>query len=225
MSPTLASHGTSTYDLIGPVGEAAQWAAIFLIAGFVTFLTGAILWKLKEYEADLPAAFAAFHRDVKRMNWIHSWMVVGTVSGVLGMTALWVTEAYSGEILWVSLGLMLWAIGAVFWIVALVWRMTILQDAAARTVEAGALPVGAAAQSSWAGWMFWLHLMLQYLATIFMGFSVGISESFPEWTGWLGAGLGAFLLLGNAARISVFSPPILVHVWPLVLGITILIQL
>lgn len=212
------------HELVGNASEAGQWAGVFLIAGFITFLVGAALWKPGEYEGDLSDALAAFHRDAKRLRWIHSWMMVGTVCAVIGVSAFREMEAWNGETLWPSIGQSLWIIAATVWTVTLVWRMTVLQDAAARSVEAGSLPEGVTALNAWAGWVFWMHLMLHYLATVFLGFSIVDSASLPVWIGWAGAGFGTFMLLGNAARISVFQPPILVHLWPLVLGIVILIE-
>ena len=209
---------------MGAAHDAALWAAVLLISGFVTFIIGAARWKF-DYQAALPEAMAAWHRDAGRMRWIHSWMITATVVAVLGLVAFREMQTIVGERLCASIGLVLWVVGAVLMVVALVWRMTILADAAARRVEQDAVPEGAAAQAAFGGWVFWIHIMLSHLATIFLAISVLESGSLASWVGWTGIAIGALLFLGNAAQLGPAAPPILVHLWFLIVGIAILIDL
>ncbi|HET7482441.1 MAG TPA: DUF4386 family protein [Actinomycetota bacterium] len=204
--------------------DAQLVAAILFIAGFVTFMIGAVGWKF-DYQAALPDAMKAWHRDASRIRWIHLWMVPATLLAISGTIAFREFQSWAQEPLWATIASTLWIVGGVLMLAALIWRVTVVADIARRTSETGSVPEGAAALHSFGGWIFWLHLVLSHAATMLFGISIVQTGVLPHWLGWFGILFGASLALGNLAQVGPLSPPFLVHVWFVVLAVVLLVNL
>src|SRR4030095_10670000 len=107
-----------------------------LLAGFVTFLTGAAFWKPAVYQQALPQALAAMAKDANRLRWIQAWMVVGVVMTTLGVTSLAQQMTIAGEHVWSTLGAACLALGALLMLVSLAFGLTGRPWAAAEPVAA-----------------------------------------------------------------------------------------
>ncbi len=125
---------------------------VILVAGLVVFLIGAGGWKLVD-DQPMREALPVIHTDRRRRAWIHLWMIPAmflTSAGMFGLAAV------VGEGVAATLSLMagvVYALGAVCWIVSLAFRLTVVPLAAEQTVERGEMPEGFAALDSWAGWV------------------------------------------------------------------------
>lgn len=205
--------------------DAGRCAAVLWIAGFATFLTGAAFWKM-EYQADLETALKASFRDAKRMRWICLWMIVGNTLNLLGTVAFSQSQASFGATLLATCASVLMTLGSVFFLINITLRWTVLHRAGERATEQGSLPENTPAMSEWAGALFTLFIVMTHGAVIVLGISLLKSGLLADWVGWLGIGWGGVILAGyTAMKGGPFSPPILVHVWPLVAGTVLLLSL
>lgn len=195
-----------------------------LVAGFCLFLTGASFWKPAAYEQELPAALRAMAQDRKRLRWIQSWMCVGVTVTTLGVALLGALLWTRGERVLSILGVGLFAVGAVLWLMALFFRFTVEDWAAGQTAQTGEVPDGFEAWDRWAGALHSFHMVSAYLSWALIGGSLITTAVVPIWLGWSGVALGVLLSLGFVAlKGGPLSPPILAHVFPLAVGIALLV--
>ena len=193
-----------------------------LIGGFVVFLIGAALWKL-EYQKPLPEALLAIAQSLPRWRWIHTWMICGVAISIAGLGALARLLADSGELIYGTVGFVLFALGGIVWLVAAAWRLTVLVVASRKTEQTGIVPGDIEGWSEWFGVLHSIHLLSAYASWTFLGGAVVSSGVVPEWLGWLGVGLGVSGAVGYIAlKGGPFAPPILAHLYPFVLGIALL---
>lgn len=204
---------TATQNLVGGV----------LIAGFVVFLVGAVAWRLA-YEQALPEVLRVIHADRRRRAWIHLWMIPAvflTAAGVAGFVALpdtWEGMAAAG------MAVLLYALGALCWVVSLAFRLTVVPWVAERVAGGGDPPDGFAALNAWAGALYVIHMVASYAAFAVLGVAVLASDNLPHWIGWVGVVSGLGFLAGFVATrfAGPFNPPILAHLYTGVLGVVVL---
>ncbi len=193
-----------------------------LIGGFVFFSVGAALWKT-DYQRSLPEALMAIAQSQRRWRWIHTWMIGAVAITIAGLGALARLLADSGELVYGTVGFVLFAVGGTLWLVAVAWRLTALVMAARETEQTGTIPGGTEGWSEWFGVLHSIHLLTAYVSWTFLGSAVVSSEMVAEWLGWLGVGLGVGGAAGYAAfKGGPFAPPILAHLYPFILGIALL---
>jgi hypothetical protein len=58
---------------------------LVLLAGLITFLTGAAFWRPAVYQQALPQALTAMAKEANRLRWIQAWMIVGVVTSTLSV--------------------------------------------------------------------------------------------------------------------------------------------
>jgi hypothetical protein len=204
----------SEHELVGAV----------LVAGLVVFLVGAGAWRLA-YDQPLHEALPVIHADRRRRAWIHLWMIPAlfvTSAGMLGMPAV------LSDGLAVVVSLMagtVYALGAVCWIAALAFRLTVVPWAAAQIVERGELPEGFTALDGWAGALYSVHMVSAYAAFAILGAAVLIDGDLPRWAGWVGVVGGLVLAAGFLAtrREGPFNPPAWAHLYTAVVGVLLLV--
>ena len=195
-----------------------------LIAGFVVFLLGAALWKA-DYQRPLPEALPAIAQSPRRWRWIHTWMIAGVAITIAGLGALAQLLADSGELIYGTVGFVLFAVGGILWLVAVAWRLTVLVLASRETEQTGSVPGGIQGWSEWFGALHSIHLLTAYVSWTLLGSGVVSSEIVPQWLGWLGVGLGVTGAAGYTAfKGGPFAPPFLAHLYPFILGIALLVS-
>jgi hypothetical protein len=195
-----------------------------LVAGLVVFLIGAGGWKIA-YDQPMREALPVIHIDRRRRAWIHLWMIPAmfvTSAGVLGLAAV------VGQGVAVVLSLMagiVYALGAVCWIVSLAFRLTVVPWAAEQTVDRGDLPEGFAALDSWAGSLYAVHMVSAYVAFAILGAAVLADGELPRWSGWVGIVGGLLFAAGFLAtrREGPFNPPAWAHLYTAMIGILLLL--
>jgi hypothetical protein len=200
-----------------------ELVGVVLIAGLVVFLIGAGGWKLV-YDQPLEQALPAIHHDRRRRAWIHLWMIPAmflTCAGMLGLAAI------VDDRLALVLSLMaavVYALGAVCWVISLAFRLTVVPWAAEQTVEHGAMPEGFVPLDRWAGSLYAVHMVSAYAAFTVLGAAVLADGVLPRWAGWVGIVSGVIFATGFLAtrREGPFNPPAWAHLYTALLGVLLL---
>jgi hypothetical protein len=195
-----------------------------LTAGFVTFLIGAAGWRMA-YELPLEESLRVVAEDRRRRRWIHLWMIPATfmtAAGVAGVPLLVRSDGLAVAI--ALMAAVVYALGAVCWIASLVFRLTVVPWAAERTVTDGRVPEVFPALDAWAGSLYVVHMASAYASFALLGSAVLAHGVLNPWIGWTGVILGLGSLAGFVATHAAgpFNPPILAHLYPLILGIVLL---
>ncbi len=198
---------------------------ITLIAGLVAFLIGAGGWRLA-YEKPLIEALRVIHTDRRRRAWIHLWMIPAmflTAAGVAGFGVL-LPDPDAAAI--AGMAAVVYALGALCWVVSLTFRLTVVPWAAQVTVEDGAPPQVFPPFDYWAGSLYIAHMASAYAAFAVLGAAVLVSEALPPWLGWLGIGGGAAFLAGFVATRfrGPFNPPFWAHTYTGILGVLLVLR-
>ena len=194
-----------------------------LIGGFAVFLVGAALWK-SDYQRPLPESLLAIAQSARRWRWVHTWAIGGVVITVAGLGAFARLLADSGDLVYGTVGFVLFAMGGVVWLVAAAWRLTSHLLASREIERTGTVPGGIEGWGDWFGALHRIHLLTAYVSWTFLGSAVVSTVIVSQWIGWLGVGMGVAGALGYVAlRGGPFAPPILAHLYPLILGIALLI--
>jgi hypothetical protein len=201
------------------------WTGVVLVAGLVTFLTGAVFWKPAVYQQALPQALAAMAKDASRLRWIQSWMVVGIVTTTLGVALLARRIDLHGEHFWSTIGAACFTIGAGLMLVSLAFGLTVRPWAATETTSTGEVPRGYEAFDRFAGLLMAAHMVTAYASWAFFGAAILRSGAGPTWLGWSGLVAGPVLAAGFVVlRGGPFAPPFLAHVYTAVIGIVLLLH-
>jgi hypothetical protein len=195
-----------------------------LVTGFVTFLTGAAGWRMA-YEQPLEESLRVVAGDRRRRAWIHLWMIAGvfvTSAGVAGV--LLMVRADETAIVVAVMAVVAYLLGAISWIASLAFGLTVVPWAAERTVADGRVPEPFPALDAWAGSLYVVHMASAYVSFALLGLAVLAADVLAPWVGWTGVILGLGSLAGFVATRAAgpFNPPILAHLYPLILGIAVL---
>lgn len=193
-----------------------------LLAGLVVFLAGAIAWRMG-YEQPLRDALPLVHRDRRRREWIHLWMILAMFVTTAGLAGLAVLVDGDTATLLATMATTLYGLGAVAWVVSLAFRLTVVPWAAERTVASGEVPDGHAALDAWAGSLYMIHMVAAYVTFAVLGAAL-LDSGLPPWVGWLGVAWGTAFLLGFTATRAAgpFNPPFWAHTYTAVVGVALL---
>lgn len=193
---------------------------LLLVAGFAAFMTGALGWRL-EYEQQPDEALPIMHADVQRLRWIHWWMVSGVVLTVSGLGGL----AWSVSDAGTAVATSAYSLGAVLWLAALLFRLSVGEWAAEQTVATETVPAIYPPLGRWMGLCHGTHMMTAYLAAVPLGWSLTRAGLIPGWLGWAGAiwgGVLAAIMLVPRIRF-VAQPPFWAHVFTFAIGLALII--
>ncbi len=185
----------------------ARPAAGLLIAGAVIFWSGARIWP----GMSLPVI--AEHRP--EHLWTSSTFLLGTVTTLAGLALLRLALQEAGDQFWATLGLLGYLFGAVFFVMHLGFRLTIMPLAAEELGRVGAAPNWYEPWRIWAGLGFGIYHVLAYLALMAYGIALLKTRILPRPAAWLCIG---FALLA----VPWFGPPLLIHMVPWILGVLVL---
>lgn len=179
-------------------------------------MTGAVFWRTA-FQGPLDQALAAIHAENRRHTWILTWMLVAmivTPAGLAGYAMLAATPL-------AAMAAATYGLGAVAWIVALTFRLTVQRWAAAQP----AIPDLFVPLNAWATGLYTVHMASAYAAFAVLG-AATLAADGPSWLGWLGVGLGVSCLAGFVGTrfAGPFNPPILAHTFTAVLGVWLLTQ-
>ena len=198
-------------------------AGALLVAGPVVFLVGAARWDFA-FEQEMKAALRAIDAQKARWRWVTTWMIPGTILTMLGLASLAHLLSRAGMLAWI--GLVLFAVGGMFWIMHLTFRLSVTLWAADQTTSTGDVPALYPTLSEWAGLFYTVNMILSYLASAAAGAALVKAGALDAWVGWSGIGIGLVSAIGFVATRGgmPFAPPITVHLWPLIAGIMLLVR-
>ena len=175
-----------------------RWAGIFLIAGFFIFFvaafsSGPIHWRLGavEYLESVDS-----HRTV--WYWVNGCFLVSVMLTVVGFAAFTSVLRDAGDRLLSELGMVAYLFGAVFWIISLVFRVTLEVWAAREMAQSGVLPIGFEAWQQWAAMLFAIYMVIGYLSVAAYGGALLGTGLLARWLGWTAVIFG---LAGALARL------------------------
>ena len=186
----------------------------------MTFLIGAVRWRLG-YEQPLELSLPLKASDTRRLRWIHYWMMIGVALTSVGLAA----TALFARSLWGVVAGVLYAMGATAWLIAITFRLTVEEWAAAETVTTGMVPSIYPPLAAWSGGLYGLHMTTAYISAIPLGIMIVIEDLGPMWLGWAGAIWGTACATGFVVTRGAgpFSPPVLAHLFTGSVGLTLLL--
>ncbi len=195
--------------------ETTAWV---LVAGFALFVAGAGAWRL-EYEQAPEDALPVMHADRARLRWIHGVMLPAVAFTVAGLWGLASIDPM------VAVGAGLYAVGAVPWMLALAFRLSVGEWAAERTATDGRVPEVYEPLARWAGLGHPIHMATAYLATIPLALGLADSGLVAGWlptAGIVWAGILGLLFVIPRTRF-VAAPPFWAHVFTFAVGLSLLL--
>ncbi len=195
-----------------------------LVAGMVIFLVGAGGWRMA-YEQDMPDALRVIADDGRRRSWIHLWMLPAMAVTSGGVAALAVVVDDAAARAWVVVAAVVYGLGAVCWMVSLVFRLSVVPWAAERTVADGVVPEVFPPLDTWASWLYGTHMVSAYAAFGLLGIAMLTSGLVAPWAGWVGVVGGPLYAAGIIATrfAGPFNPPFWAHVYTGLLGVLLLL--
>ena len=187
-------------------------AGLALVGGGAVFFAGVSIPLLSSlgvrvWSAPLPEYLKLIAAHRSAWLWTNGGIVAGvllTAGGLGGLTAL-LREA--GEDLLGQTGLLLFGMGATFWIVELAFRLSVTLWAA-ETAASSAPPALFEPLHRWMGTLFFVYMVLAYLATALYGGALLQTGLLPTWLGWVTLGAGVFGAASFATGLpTIFSIP------------------
>jgi hypothetical protein len=185
----------------------ARPAAGLFIAGAVIFWSGARVWPgmgLVEIAEHGPEHL-----------WTSSTFLLATLITLAAMALLRLALQEAGDRFWATLGLLAYLFGAVFFVMHLGFRLTVMPLAAEEFQRVGAAPIWYEPWRLWAGLGFGIYHVLAYLALVAYGIALLKTRVLPRAAAW---SCICFALL----TVPWFGPPLFIHMMPWVLGTLIL---
>jgi hypothetical protein len=200
-------------------------AAVLLLAGTTSFWAGAFSPPYRWWFGIPAAEFLALVAS-HRTTWLA--IAVAFAFGVLltlaGLTTLTTVLRAHGERLWSDLAQVGYLCGSVLWLASLAFRATATVAAADQMVAGGLVPSWFQPLQSWAGGLFAVYMVLAYLSLAAYGQALLRSGLLPRWLGRTHVLFGLAGAAGFVAQIRLFSPPLLIHLLPGLLGVVVLLR-
>jgi hypothetical protein len=203
-------------------------AGIALVAGNVVFFGGVSIplfsgLSLRVWSAPLPEYLELIAAHRAAWLWTNGGIILGVLLTAVGLSALTALLNEAGDRLLARAGLLLFAMGVMFWLIELTFRLSVTVWAAGETVIMGAPPPFFEPLHQWVELLFFIYMVLAYLATAAYGGALLQTASLPDWLGWVTLGVGVFGAISFIAGLpTIFSIPAGVHLMPLLTGIVLL---
>jgi hypothetical protein len=197
--------------------------AVLLLAGTATFWAGAFTPPYRWWFGIPPAEYLAMVAT-HRTTWlaIAAAFAVGVLSTLVGFTLLSTALRAQGEHTWSELARVAYACGSVLWLASLAFRATATPAAADQTVASGAVPSWFQPLQAWSGGLFAVYMVLAYLALAAYGRALLRTGLVPRWLARAHVLFGLAGAVGFVAQVRLFSPPLMIHLLPGLLGLILL---
>ena len=185
----------------------ARLAAGLLLVGSVIFWSGATTFPgmtMAKIAAQGPAHM-----------WTSGTFLLATVITLAGLSLFTVALHEAGDRFLSLLGLLAYMLGAVFWTIHLVFRLTVMPWAAAELQRSGVPPAWFEPWRNWAGLFFGIYHALAYLSLIAYGSALLRTGLLSRAAGWM-------CIVFGACALPWFGPPLLIQVMPWIIGTLVL---
>jgi hypothetical protein len=188
------------------------------------FLVGAVFWKPVEFQMpQLADTLRNVGHRPRLWLWIHVWIAAGVVLTTAGLVVWTEGQRAAGELVATPVGLLLYQVGALLWLVALAMRVTVQPWAAAEVLATGQVPAVYPSLHRLAGALYAAHMALSYLSASALGLGILRSGVLSARAGWTGVIAGAVCAIGFVALGGgPFAMPVLAHAYTCALGVMIL---
>lgn len=200
-----------TWSLRDRVGSGraafARLAAGLLVVGAVIFWIGARTFTGMTLEA--------VSGDPEGHMWTAANFLIATLVTLAGLKFLARALEDAGGGLLPSLGLGAFAFGAVFWVLHLTLRLTVVRQAAEAYRLTGVAPDWYAPWPGWTGLLFGIYSVLAYLGTLLFGLALLRTRLLARWVGW-------FTIVASLLLLPLVGPPLFIHALLWVVGIVML---
>lgn len=163
-----------------------------------------------------------------KINWyiIHGCFVLGVVVTVIGVQLFSQSLIASDkDTVYANIGQTAFFFGAGFWIINIVFRLTVTLWAAERLLASGDLYESFKTWMDWSNLLFSIYMVLAYAAIGFLGLSLKQLDLVPSWVSWFSIIFGFVGTVGYIVRIPIYEPPLMVHLPFMITGIMILLKL
>jgi len=187
----------------------ARLAAGLLIVGAVVFWVGAATFPGTSPEKVLANPAAHF--------WTSCTFLLATIITLAGLALFTLALREAGDRFLSVLGLLAFMFGAVFWIIHLAYRLTILVGAAQELNKTSMPYPWFQLWRDWAGLLFGIYSVLAYLGIAAYGGALLKTGLLARWVGWTCL---AFSLLAG----PFIGPPFIIHIMPWFVGILLVRQ-
>lgn len=217
----------SRVNEMGLVEQRVAGAA--LVAGTVIFFVGVSVpifsgLSLRVWSAPLQEYLELIAAHQMAWMWTNSGIVVGVLLTAVGLGGLTTLLDQAGDRVLPRAGLIFFVLGVTFWVVELAFRLSVTVWAAEKTVSIGAPPPFFEPLQRWVGVLFFIYMVLAYLATAVYGGALLQAELLPNWMGWVALGVGIFGAISFGTNLpTIFSIPAGVQLVPLLIGIVLLV--
>lgn len=176
--------------------KSSRLAAGILILGAVVFWTGARTFPGTSLEE--VAASPEGHL------WTSANFLLATLITIAGLGFFTVALREAGDRFAAVAGLFTYSLGAVFWILHLAFRLTVMREVAEEYGRSASTPLWYPPWNEWAGLLFGIYSVLAYLGIVAYGVALLRTGLLARWVGWtcVAVGLLAAPLVG---------PPFFIH--------------
>lgn len=187
--------------------QPARLAAGLFIVGAVIFWIGATSFpgmRLEGIAANQSGHFLT-----------SATFLVAAVITLAGLTLLTLVLREAGDRYLSHLGLIAFIFGAVFWVIHLAFRLTVMVWAAGELTRTGVPPPWYEPWRNWAAVLFGFYHVLAYAALAAYGGALLKSGLLSRWVGWT-------CIIFALVSVPFFGPPLAIHVVPWLVGILLL---
>ena len=151
----------------------------------------------------------------------HLWtsinFLLATVITVVGLTLFTLALREAGDHVFSLLGLLGFTFGAVFWILHLTLRLTVMVQAAQEWTRTSVVPEWFEPWRDWAALLFGIYTVLAYIGLAAYGGALLKTGWLPRWVGWM-------CVVAGVTAVPLGGLPLLIHVPLWLVGILLLRQ-
>ena len=155
-------------------------------------------------------------------QWANILLISGTIVTILGLAMLARQFQNTGDRTFSHLGMMVFVVGAVLWVIQVAFRLSVDFWAAQEMVRTAVIPDYYVPLAHWTGMLFVIYTILTFSGLAAYGGAILSTRVLPRWVGWLAIGYGI-------AGVSIYSfthgfPPFAHFILSCLIGILLLLR-
>jgi hypothetical protein len=216
-----------TFTMEQPDLSSWKLPAILLLLGGIIFWIGACYPPYRQWMTSDTKEYLTIVGQNK-INWyiIHGCFLLGVIVTVIGVQLFSQSLIVAGkDNVYANIGQTAFFFGAGFWIINIVFRLTVTLWAAERLLASGDLYDSFKTWMDWSNLLFSIYMVLAYAAIGFLALSLKQLDLVPSWVSWFSIIFGFVGTVGYIVRIPIYEPPLMVHLPFMITGIMLLIRI